>query len=208
MANEQNLGKYEIVADTGKVIFREGDSGSHMYIIRSGRIKISKKIDQKEVVLTILQKGDFFGEMALVSNSLRAATATAVTTANLLALNRLNFISMVQKNGNIALNIIEKLCHRLQNTNQQLKLIASKDYAALFAQSLYYSLHSENAQNDSINYLDFFRELSLTFEIPQAVANQLLELYKKQQIIEISNAKIILLDDDKLSTLAKVTQRL
>lgn len=205
--DSNTLSKYGMYADAGKVIFREGDIGTHMYIIKSGNIKITKQLDGKELILTILQKGDFFGEMALVSNIHRSATATAVNTAQLLVIDRKNFIEMVQKNGNIALNIIDKLCKRIQHTNQQLKLLAEKDTMGLFAQTLFYAFHSEDAINNTINYLDFFREMSLSLEIPQQTMNQLLDSYKKQGIIDVLNAKLILLDEQRLMALAKITTK-
>lgn len=208
MPQEDNtLEKYAMYADAGKVIFRENDIGTHMYIIKSGNVKITKEMDGKEAVLAILEKGDFFGEMALVSNIRRTASAIAVNTAQLLVIDRKNFIEMVQKNGNIALNIIDKLCKRIQHTNQQLKLLAENDTMGLFAQNLFYAFHSEDAFNNTINYLDFFRDLSLNLEIPQHTINQLLEGYKKQGIIDILNAKLILLDEERLMALAKITHK-
>ena len=200
----KTLNKYAKIVDTGKVIFKEGDIGNHMYIIKSGTIRITKSLDGKDLVLTILEKGDFFGEMALVSNTRRSATATAVETTNIVALNRNSFIEMVQTNGNIALNIIDKLCKRIQHTNQQLKLVAEKDTMGLFAQNLYYSLHSEEAFNNTISYLDFFRDMTLNLEIPQQTINQVLQNYKNEGIIDILNAKIVLLDEKKLMNLAKL----
>lgn len=206
--DETSLDKYLMIADAGKIIFREGDSGSHIYIIRTGNVKISKKSNGKELVLTVLGKGDFFGEMALVSAIDRTATATAVTTSQLLVLNRRSFLEMIQKNGNIALNIIDKLCKRLQNTNQQLKLVAERDTAGLFAQNLYYAFHNGEENEGVVNYLEFFREMSLNLEIPQQNINAFLESYKKQKIIDIINAKIILLDKEKLMNLAKIANKI
>lgn len=193
-----------MVADAGKVVFKEGDTGSHMYIIRSGSVKISRKVDDKEIVLTILQAGDFFGEMALISNTVRTATATVVTTASLLVLNRSNFVEMVQKNGLIALNIIDKLCRRIENTNRQLQLIIEKDHAGLFAQNLYYAFRECPAGAKAINYLDFCREISMNIDIPSIKMMQLIDYYKAQRIIDIANAKIVLLDEAKLKLLAKI----
>jgi len=204
---DRPLDKYALTVDTGKIIFKEGDIGTHMYIIKSGSIKISKSLDDKELILTVLKNGDFFGEMALVSNISRTATATAVATTKLVVLNRKNFIEMVQKNGNIALNIIDKLCKRIQHTNQQLQLLAEKDTLGLFAQNLFYSFNSEDAFNNTISYLDFFRDMTLNLEIPQQSINQILESFKDKGIIDILNAKIVLLDEDKLMALAKIEKK-
>lgn len=208
MAQEDSLNKYLTTVDSGKIIFKEGDFGSHFYIIRSGRIKISKQLDGKELVLTLLEKGDFFGEMALVSKIRRSATATAASTTQLLSFTKKGFTEMVQKNGTIALSIISQLCKRLQNTNQQLKLVAEKDSMGLFSQTLYYALRSEDSVENSINYLDFYRETSLALGIPQQKISYFLDMHKTLETISILNAKITLLDERKLMGLAKITKQL
>src|ERR1043166_8511401 len=61
------------------IVFHEGDHGDTLYIIKAGRIKIAKvAIDGREKTLTILQPGDFFGEMAIFDNLPRSATAEAI----------------------------------------------------------------------------------------------------------------------------------
>ena len=61
---------FGIAYEKNDVIFREGDMGNSMYIIQSGVIEISHIKDGNRNVLAILEKGNFFGEMALASHSL------------------------------------------------------------------------------------------------------------------------------------------
>ncbi|HNU83580.1 MAG TPA: cyclic nucleotide-binding domain-containing protein, partial [Thermoanaerobaculia bacterium] len=62
----------------GEVLFREGDAGNEMYILLSGRVMISKYIPGAgEEALAFLERGDFFGEMALIDNQPRSADARA-----------------------------------------------------------------------------------------------------------------------------------
>src|SRR5258708_27035251 len=59
----------------GTVLFREGDRGATMYVLRSGKVKISKHISDTELTLAVLGPGEFFGEMALLEGLPRSAVA-------------------------------------------------------------------------------------------------------------------------------------
>ena len=113
--------KYGNSVKAGREIFKEGEPGDTMFIIQKGRVKITKRIGNVDKILMVLQKGDFFGEMAIVNQAPRTATATAVDNTELLCFNRQGFLSMISKNSNIAMNIIEKLCVRLQKTDNAIR---------------------------------------------------------------------------------------
>ncbi len=123
--------KYGQVLEAGKVLFKEGDIGNTMYIIQKGKIKITKRIGDIDKILTVLQKGDFFGEMAIITQAPRTAAATAVDDCELLCFNREGFISMISKNSNIAMNIIEKLCLRLEKADNQIRDLTKRDIKSL-----------------------------------------------------------------------------
>jgi CRP-like cAMP-binding protein len=123
--------KYGAEVKAGRVIFNEGEPGDTMYIIQMGRVKITKRIGNSEKILMVLQKGDFFGEMAIVNQAPRTATATAVDNCQLLYFNRQGFLSMISKNSNIAMNIIEKLCLRLQKADTTIRDLTKRDMKSL-----------------------------------------------------------------------------
>ena len=77
----------------GSRIFREGEPGEHAYIIESGRVRITALADGDEVELALLGNGDLFGEVALVDDQLRTATATAVADTQVLVIERHHFDS-------------------------------------------------------------------------------------------------------------------
>ena len=72
----------------GEPIFHQDEPGDEMYIIQSGAVEVSVFQDNRKVVLTLLGKGDFFGEMALLDSKPRSATVTAITRTRLLTLSR------------------------------------------------------------------------------------------------------------------------
>ena len=82
----------------GEVLFREGERGDVMYLIREGKIKITKGGDDDEKVLAVLKEGDFFGEMAIIDGSPRSASAIAATPASLLVIDKETFKSKIREN--------------------------------------------------------------------------------------------------------------
>ncbi|MBI5042663.1 MAG: Crp/Fnr family transcriptional regulator [Nitrospirae bacterium] len=111
----------------GTVLFREGDLGQEMYIIQSGRVKISKKVRNIEKTLSMIGKGEFFGEMAILNDKPRSATAEVVEDSEILVIDRNTFETMIKGNTEIALRIIKKLSQRLQEADNQIENLMIKD---------------------------------------------------------------------------------
>jgi len=129
--------KYGSTIRNGTVIFQGNDVGNRMYIIQSGSVKISKFMDGHVHTLAELGKGEFFGEMAIVSSTARSATATAVGTVELLEFDRQGFEAMIEKNVKIAMSVIDKLCRRLDHANGQIRDLVRINQRNLVALKLY-----------------------------------------------------------------------
>jgi CRP-like cAMP-binding protein len=106
----------------GHVLFREGDHGEDMYIVQSGKVAIKKKVrDGEEAVLAILEKGDFFGEMAMLERLPRSASAEVVEAGDLIVISGDMFGDMIKANPEIAVRMLRKQSIRLRDTNRQLE---------------------------------------------------------------------------------------
>ena len=113
---------------SGKVLFRAGDEGDAMYVIEEGKIRIFVQAkDGHEVTLTELQRGDFFGEMALLEKKPRSADARVAENARLAVLSREHFLSFVQSNPNVALEMLTALANRLRQTDELLRHTATRN---------------------------------------------------------------------------------
>lgn len=100
----------------GDVIFKEGDFGIHMYVVREGTVEINVHGEMVETV----GHGGVFGEMALIDGSPRSATATAKTDCKLLAVDQRKFTFFVHETPFFALNVMHTLARRLRETNAKL----------------------------------------------------------------------------------------
>src|SRR5260370_7734137 len=95
-------------------LFRQGDKGDAMYLIESGRIRISiTDHDKKEVTLAELAQGDFFGEMSIIDGRQRSADAWVIEDSRLAILSRQAFLSFVRTNPHVALDIPIPFTHTL-----------------------------------------------------------------------------------------------
>ena len=107
------------VYEESDVIFLEHEIGNELYIIQEGSVKIKKVVANNEITLAILQKGDIFGEMAILDDKPRSATAVAYGRAVLLAVNKTNFQGMVQQQPQLATKIITLLSERIWTSYRQ-----------------------------------------------------------------------------------------
>ena len=126
--NEPQL--YESLGRTfpaGEVLFHEGDAGEEMFVIQSGEIEISRRIRDQETVLAVLPPGEFFGEMAIINNRPRSATATVRNEARLLVIDAKMFEAMLRGKVEIAVRLIKTMATRLDQANQQIELLLLKD---------------------------------------------------------------------------------
>jgi CRP-like cAMP-binding protein len=112
------------------VIFKEGEAGEHMYVLLSGEVRIVKNIRGSEVVLAIMEKGDFFGEMALLENAPRSASAIANKDAEVIVIDKDNFEPMFSKNPTIAIKMLIKFSSRLRETNNKIEALLLRDDAS------------------------------------------------------------------------------
>jgi CRP/FNR family transcriptional regulator, cyclic AMP receptor protein len=207
MSDNPLFEKYGQTVEPGKEIFHEGDHGDRMYIIQQGHVRITKSIDGREYELAVLEKGDFFGEMALVSRIERTATATAVDTVCLLSFDRPGFHGMIEKNAKIALNVIDKLCRRLQNANAQIQMMFQRNQRSLIALNLY-SRFSQRQDGEQFLSLDKTLEgIAANLEVPAKLVQQYLEEFAESRLIAVKGNAVRLIDREGLTQLADIGAR-
>jgi CRP-like cAMP-binding protein len=125
--NSLNLEEFVKSFAAGATIFREGDVGCEMFIIQKGQVLISHRVGSGEKELAVLEKGDFFGEMALVEEyPERSATVRAVTDVEVLELRSSDLVSLLRRRPNVALRMMAKLSERLREANRRLEELTGR----------------------------------------------------------------------------------
>lgn len=107
--------EYFVKFQQGDFVFHEGDEGSSMYIIEDGAVDILKSADGDERKLASLEQGDFFGEMSVLDDQPREASARAASECQLLRIDKAMFGEMLRQNPEIAVRMLRKLARRLRN---------------------------------------------------------------------------------------------
>ncbi len=110
------------------VIFFEQDLGDSMFMILSGSVKVAiLSEDGREIILSLLTDNDFFGEMSLLDNEPRSATAIAKMDTEVAVLHQKDFLAIVQRQPRVLINLLSVLSSRLRKANYQIGNLALLD---------------------------------------------------------------------------------
>lgn len=112
----------------GELIYTENEKGSTMFIVSSGKVKLFKKgLNNKEISLGEYDKGNFIGELAVTESYVRTENAVALEDTSLIAISRAVFKTMILKNPEIAMKMIQKFSSRLKELNELIDNLKTTD---------------------------------------------------------------------------------
>ena len=118
---------FEKAYTKNSTLFVEGMTGEILYVIRTGSVNITKKSGSQEIVLATLKEGEFLGEMSLIDNRPRTATARVAEESNLLVMTKKAFNTLLEKQPSTALKILLfflKIANeRVRKANESIKQI-------------------------------------------------------------------------------------
>jgi CRP-like cAMP-binding protein len=127
ISNTALLDRFAADFEPGTVLFREGEEAREMYVIQAGSVAIMRHIGERDRTIAVLPAGEFFGEMAIVNDRPRYATAVVREKARLLVIDSKTFESMLRGKIEVAVRMIKTLAGRLERANQQIELLLLKD---------------------------------------------------------------------------------
>jgi CRP-like cAMP-binding protein len=115
---EKHLGK-------GQMLFLRGDPGTHLYLVETGRIRLSiSAVNGRTLSFQVAAEGDLFGEIAALDGKGRSADATAITEARLHCLERNAFRELWAARPALAAHVVTFLCSRLRQMTTQFEAVA------------------------------------------------------------------------------------
>ncbi|MEO7109204.1 MAG: Crp/Fnr family transcriptional regulator, partial [Polyangiaceae bacterium] len=109
------------------VLFREGDEGREMFVIQGGRVQLTKRVGETDRPIAVLGRGEFLGEMAILNNKPRSATATVLDDASCLVIDGHTLETMISGNTEIAIRLIKKLASRLDAADALVEILMHPD---------------------------------------------------------------------------------
>ncbi len=184
---EQLFSRFGKKIPAGTALFREGDQGEEMYIIQSGKVKISKRIRGVEKTLATLEKGEFFGEMAVLNDKPRSATAEAIEDCQMIVIDRATFDTLIRGNAEIAVRFIKRLADRLRETNDQMEALMIKDNTGRIVSILAKYVKDEKKSGEFFITIDDLAGIA-GIEISQV--KTVLEKLSSVSIVELSGDKV------------------
>lgn len=112
---------YGVVYNRGETICRQGENGDTLFIIQSGAVEVTRRDKDSELVLALLEEGEFFGEMALLDDYPRSATVKAIRKTRVLPLTRETFLARLREDPGVCLHLIKGISRRIESTKELLK---------------------------------------------------------------------------------------
>jgi len=113
---DDELGK---VYSDGEIIFKEGEAADRMYVVQSGKVKITKKTASGDLPIATLESGEIFGEMALFDRLPRSANANALGDARVLSIDKKKLFSTISKDPTLVFKILESMSQRIRRLNEE-----------------------------------------------------------------------------------------
>ncbi|MFW2387234.1 MAG: Crp/Fnr family transcriptional regulator [Polyangiales bacterium] len=180
----------------GTTVFRQGDPGGSMYVIRAGKVRVLKEAHGRKRVVTTLGPGDFFGEMAVVTGCPRTATAEVLEEAELLKVPAAKLQDMVSRSGEVAIRLIRHLAERIDNANRFIDLLLEDDTTARVILELEASLNrAEGAAAPDVTD----EGLALSLGISKTDARAALLRLSRVGVIEVSSGFVLVKDRKRLA---------
>ena len=186
----------------GEVIFHQGDAGTALYIVEEGGVKIVLGSEEgKEVILALLGRGDFFGELALLDGEPRSADAVARDATQLLALRRDDFLRFVLDKPRVAASLLAVLSRRLRRTDQLVHDAAFLDVRGRLARVLL-ELAEAQGQPEPEGVVLAARltqgELAEMVGATRESINKWLGFYTRRGVLRFERGRLTLMDLERL----------
>jgi CRP-like cAMP-binding protein len=189
----------------GREIFAKGEPGQSLMAVLRGSVKISSPSDDgKEVVITIFNAGDVFGEIAVLDGGERSADATAMTNCDLLVLHRRDFMPILSKRADICLVLLKMLCQRLRQTTEQVEDVVFRHLESRMAKALLH--HAERTDRrgpagPSVELHVSQRVLGTIAGGSRESVSKHLQDWRRRGLIDLAKGSIIIRDAQALERL-------
>ncbi len=182
------------------ILFNEGEAGEEMFIIQTGRVKISKRIRGVEKTLATLEKGEFFGEMAILNDKPRSATAETLEDCDMLVIDRKTFDALIRGNSEIAVRFIKRLADRLREANDQMESLMIKDNTSRLVSILAKQVRE---QKKAGAFSMTIEDLAGLAGIEGSLARTILEKLSSVRIVEVTGDKVQIANQDQIDRLIR-----
>jgi CRP-like cAMP-binding protein len=189
------------------IILSESDAGNALFILVSGKVKISRishDENNKEVILSILNPSDFFGEMALLDGLARSATVTAMAKSEVFIIQRNDFLELLKTHPEVSISLLRELAQRLRAAGMKIKALSLKDAEGKVATVLLQLADEVGKIRKGIveiEKLPYQHELANMAGTSRETISRTLHSFAKKGLVELEGSFLRIMDYEKFKEL-------
>ena len=189
------------------VILSEQEAGSALFVIVSGKVKISRVSNDnldKEVILSLLNPSDFFGEMALLDGLKRLATVTAMEESKVFIIQRNDFLDLLKTHPEVSISLLQELTQRLRAAGMKIKALSLKDAEGKVATVLLQLADDIGKIKQGvveIEKLPYQHELANMAGTSRETISRTLHSFAKKGLVELEGSKLRIISYEKFKEL-------
>jgi len=204
--NDQTISKIEKIGTLKvylkhQVILQEEETGTALFIIKNGKVKVSRQSsDGREVILTILSESDFFGEMAILDGLTRSATVTAIEDSELFLIQRSDFLNLLHEYPETSVALLKELTKRLRSADAKIKALSLKDAEGKVATvilQLADDIGKIKHGRVEIEKLPLQQDLANMAGTSRETISRTLHSFAKKKLVELEGSKLSIVDYEK-----------
>jgi CRP/FNR family cyclic AMP-dependent transcriptional regulator len=185
----------------GEVVFTEEETGRCMYVVREGRVKVSRWLPSgRELILAHHDAPEHFGEMALLDGHTAPATVTAVTRSVILSLGKLRFEDLLLK-PHFTRTLLDELCARCRSAWKQIELVSHRDAEARVRMALYRLCQSHGRATEQGTRIEMrltHRELANMVGVTRETATRALMRLEGLKLVQVEEKCFVVAEPDRL----------
>lgn len=189
----------EVRFDRDQIILQQNEPGDALYILLAGRVKVVLYgEDGREVILSVLRDGDFFGEMALIDGGPRSASVVAVEESRLIRIRRDAFLRLLREHPEMALNILQAMTRRLRLADGRIGSLALLDVYGRVARALRELAQQEGTRRGSdivIEKRPTHQELAAMADTSRETVSRVLGDFSRSGLCSIEGRGLVLHDE-------------
>lgn len=181
----------------GQVIFTDDDTGQYMYVVKTGRVKVSRWLPSgREVILAFHPAGDCFGEMSLLDGQTLPATVTAVVPTSILSLHRSRFAELMAQPA-FSLALLRTLCARFRDAWRQIEVLTHHHAEARIRMALHQMCENKGTPTPEGVRIDVpltHRELASIAGVSRETVTRVLGLLGERGLVRMDGRRIVVPD--------------
>ena len=188
---------------SGTMLFAKGDPGAELFAVVRGTVKITvPSTDGREAFITLLHRGEIFGEIALLDGQPRTADAVAMTDCDLMVIDRRDFLALVDSEPKVATKLIALLCARLRTADARIEETAFLNLPTRLARLLVQLLEEDATAAANKKLAITQQKISDMLGTSRESVNKHLQVWVERKVIQIKRGAIVVLAPQALAALS------